>query len=122
MIVANRTATVAVATGNRPRRVKRNAITAVAKTSKKPSTHRCTSHQRQYSTIERWVRSPHIKAAPKKRPIATVDRNSRPTMDRDSDLPRSVGHSARPTRNSHSIRPINKNHCQNRPISAYSQP
>ena len=25
---------------------------AVANTSKKPSTHRCTSHQRQYSIIE----------------------------------------------------------------------
>ena len=28
----------------------RKAITTVAKTSKKPSTHRCTTHQRQYST------------------------------------------------------------------------
>jgi hypothetical protein len=36
----------------RPRLVKMRATTAVAKTSKNPSTHRCTSHQRQYSTIE----------------------------------------------------------------------
>ena len=27
-------------------------MTAVANTSKKPSTHRCTTHQRQYSTID----------------------------------------------------------------------
>jgi hypothetical protein len=31
--------------------VKISAITAVAKTSKKPSTQRWTSHQRQYSII-----------------------------------------------------------------------
>jgi hypothetical protein len=38
-----------------PSRVKSSATTAVANTSKKPSTHRCTSHQRQYSIIEQWV-------------------------------------------------------------------
>ena len=40
------------------------AITAVAKTSKNPSTHRCTSHQRQYSTIDNEVRSFHRRPAP----------------------------------------------------------
>ena len=39
-------------------------MTAVANTSKKPSTHRCTSHQRQYSTIESEVCSPHMSPAP----------------------------------------------------------
>ena len=37
----------------RSSRVKKKAITVVAKTSKKPSTHRCTTHQRQYSTIDK---------------------------------------------------------------------
>ena len=32
-------------------RAKKKAITVVAKTSKKPSTHRWITHQRQYSTI-----------------------------------------------------------------------
>ena len=41
---------MAVAARIRPKRVNKSAITAVAKTSKKPSTHKCTSHQRQYST------------------------------------------------------------------------
>jgi hypothetical protein len=63
-MVANSTATVAVLARSRPRRVNRKAITAVANTSKKPSTHRCTTHQRQYSTIDRWVCSPHIRPAP----------------------------------------------------------
>ena len=63
-IVANNTATVAVPMRSRPRRVNRNAITAVAKTSKNPSTHRCTTHQRQYSTIDRCVCSPHMSPAP----------------------------------------------------------
>ena len=42
----------ALAVRTRPSRVKISATTAVAKTSKKPSTHKCTSHQRQYSIIE----------------------------------------------------------------------
>ncbi|MNF19459.1 hypothetical protein D3C80_2242810 [compost metagenome] len=63
-MVANSTATVAVRTCSRPRRVNRNDITATAKTSKKPSTHRCTTHQRQYSTIDSEVCSPHIRPAP----------------------------------------------------------
>jgi hypothetical protein len=45
-------ARLAEAARNRPRLVKMRATTAVANTSKKPSTHRCTSHQRQYSIIE----------------------------------------------------------------------
>ena len=44
----------------RPSLVNRKAITTVAKTSKKPSTHRCTTHQRQYSAIARLrLASPH---------------------------------------------------------------
>ena len=42
----------------RPKRVKSKAKTPVAKTSKKPSTHRCTTHQRQYSATERCERAP----------------------------------------------------------------
>ena len=38
-------------------------MTTVAKTSKKPSTHRWTTHQRQYSAIDRWVVRPIPKAA-----------------------------------------------------------
>ena len=45
-------------------RVKKNAITVVANTSKKPSTHRWTTHQRQYSTIDRCVCCPQVKPAP----------------------------------------------------------
>jgi len=45
-------ARLALAARMSPRRVKISATTAVANTSKKPSTHRCTSHQRQYSIIE----------------------------------------------------------------------
>ncbi len=41
-----------------PSRANRNAMTTVAKTSKKPSTHRCTTHQRQYSATARFVRRP----------------------------------------------------------------
>ena len=39
-------------------------MTTVAKTSKKPSTHRWTTHQRQYSAIARFVCRPHISPAP----------------------------------------------------------
>ena len=45
-------ARLALSARTRPMRLKISAITAVANTSKKPSTHRWTSHQRQYSTIE----------------------------------------------------------------------
>ena len=50
--VENNTARVAVATESSLRRVSRNAITTVAKTSKKPSTQRCTTHHRQYSAVD----------------------------------------------------------------------
>jgi hypothetical protein len=70
-----------------------------------------------------WVCSPHISAEAKNSPMHTVDRNSRPTIERVPVAgPRSTGHSARPTRVSHSNRPTNRNHCQKRPMSAYSQP
>src|SRR5687767_4299294 len=122
-IVANNTAVVADFACTSPSLTKISAITAVANTSKNPSTHRCTSHQRQYSTSEMCVCSPHISAAPKNRPMQTVDRNSRPTIALVSFFgPRSTGHSARPTNVSHSNKPMNRNHCQKRPMSAYSQP
>ena len=120
MIVANNTATVASLIGISPSRVNRNAITAVAKTSKNPSTHRCTSHQRQYSIIDSELCSFHSSAAPKNRPIATAERKNSIVMCLASDLSRSAGISARPTRKSQIISPINRNHCQNRPMSAYS--
>jgi len=63
-IVAKRTALVAVFGRTRPSLVNRKAMTAVANTSKKPSTHRCTTHQRQYSTMARCVLRPHIRPAP----------------------------------------------------------
>ena len=42
----------------KPKLTKINASAAVANTSKKPSTHKCTTHQRQYSITDRLVRSP----------------------------------------------------------------
>ena len=62
-IVANSTATVAVRVRNRPSRVNRNAMMTVANTSKKPSTQRWTTHQRQYSASARWVRCPYMRPA-----------------------------------------------------------
>ena len=53
-----RTGAVAMRTDTRPRVEKMKASAVVAKTSKKPSTHRCTTHQRQYSITDRCVRSP----------------------------------------------------------------
>ena len=60
MTVEKSTAVVAERTCSRPMRVKRKAMTTVAKTSKKPSTQRCTTHQRQYSAMaEVRVPAPH---------------------------------------------------------------
>ena len=42
---------MAVETESNLSRVSRKAMTTVAKTSKNPSTHRCTTHQRQYSAV-----------------------------------------------------------------------
>ncbi|MCY1235590.1 hypothetical protein D9M72_482120 [compost metagenome] len=53
-----RLAAVAIGRDTRPSVEKMNASAVVAKTSKKPSTHRCTTHQRQYSITVRLVRSP----------------------------------------------------------------
>ena len=36
--------------------------------------------------------------------------------------PRRIGQSERPTSVTHSNRPMNRYHCQKRPMSAYSQP
>jgi len=63
-IVAKSTLLVALRARIRPSLTKRKLITATAKTSKKPSTHRCTTHQRQYSTTAMWLCSPHIRPAP----------------------------------------------------------
>lgn len=64
-MVADSSAPLAASRGRiSPRRVKKNAMTVVAKTSKNPSTQRWTTHQRQYSTIERCVCCPHINPAP----------------------------------------------------------
>ena len=51
---------------------KMKARAAVAKTSKKPSTQRCTTHQRQYSMTERCVRAPKKKPAAYMRPMAAL--------------------------------------------------
>src|SRR5690348_8251702 len=51
--VEKRTALVAVLVDNSFSRVNRKAITTVANTSKKPSTHRWTTHHRQYSAVTR---------------------------------------------------------------------
>ncbi|MCY1525689.1 hypothetical protein D9M68_606770 [compost metagenome] len=53
-----RLAVVAMRRDTRPRVEKIKANAVVAKTSKKPSTHRWTIHQRQYSITVRCVRSP----------------------------------------------------------------
>ena len=53
-------------------------MTVVAKTSKNPSTHRWTTHQRQYSTIDRCVCWPQVERRRRRsRPMAAVEmRNS----------------------------------------------
>ncbi|MCY1186253.1 hypothetical protein D9M73_271100 [compost metagenome] len=53
-----REAAEAVRFPTRPMVTKMKASAVVANTSKKPSTHRCTTHQRQYSITDRWVRAP----------------------------------------------------------------
>ncbi|MNC57522.1 hypothetical protein D3C75_1071940 [compost metagenome] len=53
-----RLAVVAMRRDTRPRVEKMKASAVVANTSKKPSTHRWTIHQRQYSITDRLVRSP----------------------------------------------------------------
>lgn len=64
-IVADKSAEAAAMPGRmRPSRMKKKAMTVVAKTSKKPSTHRCTTHHRQYSTIDRCVCWPQVSPAP----------------------------------------------------------
>jgi len=58
------TAAPACLFSTRPSFAKRRAIAAVAKTSKKPSTQRWTTHQRQYSMTERCVFAVKKKPAP----------------------------------------------------------
>ncbi|MPM78003.1 hypothetical protein SDC9_125013 [bioreactor metagenome] len=53
-----RLAVVAMGRETRPMLENTKASAVVANTSKKPSTHRCTTHQRQYSITDRLVRSP----------------------------------------------------------------
>ena len=98
-------------------------MTAVANTSKKPSTHRCTTHQRQYSTIESACARPtsaRRRRTGRCRP-STGTAARRSTCDVVAGA-RSAGHSARPTSVSQSSRPTNRKICQKRPMSAYSQP
>ena len=121
-MVANSTLTVAVRPRTSPSLTNRKLITATANTSKKPSTHRCTTHQRQYSTVDMWVFSFHISPAAYSKAMATVERNSSPTIEDISSLRRSAGHSARPISSNHSSRPTNRKICQKRPMSVYSQP
>lgn len=54
-MVENKTEAVAVAVLKSPMRVNRKAMTTVANTSKNPSTHRWTTHQRQYSAMAKCV-------------------------------------------------------------------
>ena len=63
MTVEKSTAFVAVWMERSFRRVKRKAMTTVAKTSKKPSTQRWTTHQRQYSAVTMWLFFPYISPA-----------------------------------------------------------
>ena len=64
-IVADSRAAAAATPGRtRPSRMKKKAMTVVAKTSKNPSTHRWTTHHRQYSTIDRCVCWPQVRPAP----------------------------------------------------------
>ncbi|MNG37738.1 hypothetical protein D3C84_1251760 [compost metagenome] len=53
-----RVAVVARRLETNPMLVKMKARAVVANTSKKPSTHRCTTHQRQYSMTDKLLRSP----------------------------------------------------------------
>src|SRR5699024_7025632 len=55
---ATRLAAVALRLVTKPMVANIKAKDTVAKTSKKPSTHRCTTHQRQYSIMVICVRSP----------------------------------------------------------------
>src|SRR5690625_7980242 len=56
--VATKLAAVAVRLETSPKVANITAKATVAKTSKKTSTHRCTTHQRQYSMRVMVVRSP----------------------------------------------------------------
>ena len=55
MIVASSTDVVATDTRTSPMLTNSAETIAVANTSNMPSTHRWTTHQRQYSMIEMWV-------------------------------------------------------------------
>ena len=57
------TARSAVLSRSRPMRVESSAMATVAKTSKKPSTQRWTTHQRQYSARATWVSRVYMKPA-----------------------------------------------------------
>ena len=137
IVVDEITAVVAVADRISPSRVNRNAITTVANTSKKPSTHRWTTHQRQYSVIDRCVSRPMPNAAPKKDAIARQLPSSMMISERcepdasgaasvgASAPPRArtiAGHMARAIRKNQMNRPANSAICQKRPRSRYSMP
>ena len=57
-------------------------MTAVANTSKKPSTHRCTTHQRQYSTIGNvGVLAPHQAGAVEQADARSWTGTAAPTIE-----------------------------------------
>src|SRR5205085_12575070 len=122
MTVEKSTARVAVLTESSCRRVNRNAITTVAKTSKKPSTRRCTTHQRQYSAVMMWLRCPYINPAPKKGGMAIDETRKNTSSERPSSLRLSAGFKARYMRPSQKVKPTKSKICQKRPKSTYSYP
>jgi hypothetical protein len=101
-------------------REKMKARAAVAKTSKKPSTHRWTTHQRQYSITERWLRALKKKPAAYMRPMAALAPVNIHTSEWLSSRRESAGQRPRSMRVSQSTRPTKRAICQARPRSTYS--
>ena len=126
------TAPPAWARSTSPSRAKMSAIAAVAKTSKKPSTQRWTTHQRQYSITVRCVRALKKKPAPYIRPIAalaTVNIHTRVRAIASASSLRapgrrgtrcSAGRMPRSIRTSQITSPAKSAICQTRPRSTYS--
>src|SRR5690554_6229100 len=121
-MVANSTLLVADLTPNSPMRVKRNAATTVANTSKNPSTQRCTTHQRQYSAMAKLVVLPHISPAPQKSAMAAQERKKRISIHRSQVLCLIMVTMRRIINHNHRKRPTTRSICQKRPKSTYSYP
>src|SRR5262249_12875184 len=105
-----------------PSRAKRKAMTVVAKTSKKPSTQRGTTHQRQYSTMLMCVWRRYMRRGPENSAMVPADRANIRTSGRRSLLSASAGQMTRSMRTSQMRSPRNRPACQTRPRSRYSQP